>query len=105
MIKELQSHYLDLVCQAVEAGENQPLLHRLDEHNGVIYATRSETDTRAEYAVLFKFNGDGVELVVNFVDARPQVKVRHTYIDGIGKFFELFGKALTANRLTHREAA
>jgi hypothetical protein len=105
MVKELQAHYLDLVCQAVDAGGNAPLLHRLDEHNGVIYATRSETDTRAEYAVLFKFNGDGVALVVNFVDARPQVKVQHTYLDGIGAFFELFMKALKANRLEDRRAA
>jgi hypothetical protein len=99
MLIELQSHYLDLVVQAVEAAEGACLLRRRDSDTGMIYVTRGESTTTAEYVIAFTFDDAGVKLGVKFRDSRKPVVFESSYEDGIDEFFPLFSKALKSNRL------
>lgn len=105
---ELQAHYLDLICQAIAAAGEHPIMRVINPGCGTLYACKSATSTKADYVVMFRFYDDPahVELRVVFADQnRAKVEFKANYMEGIDEFFPLMLKALNGNKLTHQAAA
>jgi hypothetical protein len=55
----------------------------------------------------YAFDNGGVNLVVEFHknDGRTAAHIHRAYFDGIDEFFPMYKRAITANRIEHREPA
>lgn len=96
---DLQAHYLCLITRAVEAAGGFCMIRPELPGSGAIYVSRSDTETKAEYVIVFGFNEQAVKIGVEFMDSRPPIRFARDYVSGIDDFFPLFAKALRANRL------